>query len=95
VPTQSEVRQARCVRVTLAVSVSLRPAPQRRAMQIWENWIVLESSDYDIVRTLGKIDQMPVSVEVRESLKTVLLRVGANSKPGRITYDLIVQVSLN
>jgi protein phosphatase len=43
---------------------------------IWENGIVLESSDYDIVRTLGKIDHMPVSVGVRESLKTVLLSGG-------------------
>jgi putative phosphoesterase len=39
---------------------------------IWERGAVLQSADYDIERTLGKIDRMPVSVGVRESLKAVL-----------------------
>lgn len=39
---------------------------------VWENGAVLRSAAYDLERTLGKIDRMPVSVEVRESLKAVL-----------------------
>jgi protein phosphatase len=39
---------------------------------VWENGAVLRSAAYDLERTLGKIDRMPVSVGVRESLKAVL-----------------------
>jgi protein phosphatase len=51
---------------------------------IWEKGIVLESADYDIERTLGKIDRMPVSIRVREDLKAVLrsggkLRIGTRN----------------
>jgi putative phosphoesterase len=51
---------------------------------VWENGIVLQSADYDIDRTLGKIDRMPVSIRVRDDLKSVLrtggqLRVQQNN----------------
>jgi predicted phosphodiesterase len=39
---------------------------------VWENGVVLESAGYDLQRTLSKIDRLPVSAGVRESLKAVL-----------------------
>jgi putative phosphoesterase len=38
----------------------------------WDRGIILRSIDYDIDRTLRKIDRMPVSSEVKEDLKAVL-----------------------
>jgi putative phosphoesterase len=39
---------------------------------IWDGGIVLRSAEYEIDRTLEKIDRMPISQSVREDLKAVL-----------------------
>jgi protein phosphatase len=39
---------------------------------VWDQGVVLRAIDYDIDRTLRKIDTMPVSTQVKEELKTVL-----------------------
>lgn len=46
---------------------------------IWENGIVLHSAGYELERTLAKIDAMPVSAGVRESLKAVLRTGGLST----------------
>jgi putative phosphoesterase len=46
---------------------------------LWDNGIVLRSADYEIERTLAKIDDMPVSARVREDLKAVLLTGGRST----------------
>jgi len=39
---------------------------------IWDRGVVLRAIDYELDRTLRKIDMMPVSTEVKEDLKAVL-----------------------
>ena len=46
---------------------------------IWEYGVVLQSADYELERTLSKIDQMPVSIRVKEDLKAVLLTGGLST----------------
>ncbi len=46
---------------------------------IWENGVVLQSAEYELARTLDKIDKMPVSIRVRGDLKAVLLSGGMST----------------
>lgn len=44
----------------------------RACYALWNGGVELKSIEYDLNRTLGKIDHMPVSNEVKEDLKAVL-----------------------
>jgi protein phosphatase len=46
---------------------------------IWDGGVVLRENEYEIERTLGKIDRMPLSRSVRDDLKTILRSGGALS----------------
>jgi putative phosphoesterase len=46
---------------------------------IWETNSVLHSAKYDLARTLSKVDRMPVSAQVKEDLKAVLLSGGLST----------------
>ncbi len=75
---------------SVGVSVVVNPGslgqPKIRTPQacyaIWERGAVLRSTDYDIERTVGKVDRMPVPRWVRENLKAVLLTGGWSTTSG-------------
>jgi len=46
---------------------------------VWEESAILQSAEYDLARTLSKIDRMPVSAQVKEDLKAVLLSGGRST----------------
>jgi protein phosphatase len=46
---------------------------------VWDNGPVPQSAEYDIAGTLSKIDRMPVSAQVKEDLKAVLLSGGLST----------------
>ena len=45
----------------------------------WEKSAILQSAEYNLARTLSKIDRMPVSAQVKEDLKAVLLSGGRST----------------
>jgi putative phosphoesterase len=49
---------------------------------IWDGAIELRTASYEIDRTLAKIDRLPVSRQVREDLKTVLMSGGEKTSSG-------------
>lgn len=48
----------------------------RACYAIWEDGAILQSAGYELDKTLSKVDQMPVSPQVRDHLKAVLLSGG-------------------
>lgn len=48
----------------------------RARYAVWDDWAVLRSAEYDLTRTVHKIEDMPVSRGVRDDLKRVLLNGG-------------------
>jgi putative phosphoesterase len=47
---------------------------------IWDDGVILQSAEYEIERTLEKIDRLPVSPGVRDGLKSVLLTGGLSTE---------------
>lgn len=54
---------------------------------IWENGIVLQQSNYELWRTLGKIDKMSVSTQVKEDLKAVLTSGGLSTSSASLIQN--------
>jgi putative phosphoesterase len=52
---------------------------------IWEDGAILQSVAYELDKTLGKVDQMPVSPRVRDDLKAVLLSGGSSTSADSFT----------
>jgi putative phosphoesterase len=50
---------------------------------VWDGGIALRSAEYEIDRTLSKIDRMPISQHAREGLKAVLRTGGVSISPAR------------
>jgi putative phosphoesterase len=52
----------------------------------WEDGAVLQSGRYDIAITLDKIDKMPVSGQVKEDLKAVLISGGRSTSSATLIH---------
>jgi putative phosphoesterase len=69
--------------ISLVVNPGSLGQPKTGSMKacyaIWDGGAVLREMEYEVERTLGKIDCMPVSAEVREDLKAVLRSGGLST----------------
>jgi putative phosphoesterase len=59
----------------------------RACYATWEGGAVLQSCTYDLPATLSKIEKMPVSSQVREDLKAVLLSGGRSTSSALLLRD--------
>jgi len=59
----------------------------RACYATWEGGAVLQSCTYDLPATLSKIDRMPVSAQVKEDLKAVLLSGGRSTSSALLLRD--------
>jgi putative phosphoesterase len=59
----------------------------RACYATWENGAVLQSCRYDLPATLSKIDKMPVSSQVKEDLKAVLVSGGRSTSSALLLRD--------
>jgi putative phosphoesterase len=69
--------------ISLVVNPGSLGQPKTGSMKacyaIWNGGAVLREMEYEVERTLGKIDRMPVSPQVREDLKSVLRSGGLST----------------